>query len=133
MCGLYLIAHRIWSRTGPGSRPSGLVRHGIGWLLTTFGVMMWWPVFRGLDLERTGQQLEILFGAEPGGSKSLGPWWGLGLVAMLVVHIGTRARWGAKHVDRLPDWAWTIGFGGLAAVAAAFTASGYQPFVYFQF
>src|SRR5690606_16073478 len=58
MCGTYLIAHRLWSRSELGSRPSGRVRELVGWVATTFGVMMWWPVFRGLDFTRSGQQLE---------------------------------------------------------------------------
>ncbi|MBL8862506.1 MAG: MBOAT family protein [Planctomycetes bacterium] len=133
MCGVYLIGHRMWSRSALGARPSGAVRHAVGWALTTFGVMMWWPVFRGLDFTRTGQQLEILFGLEAGGPRSLSPWWAPGLAAMALVHVATRARLGASLLERLPDWAWTIGFGACAALAAAFTASGYQPFVYFQF
>ncbi len=133
MCGTYLIVHRFWSRSDLGSRPSGPARNLIGWVVTTFGVMMWWPVFRSLDFTRTGQQLEILYGAEPGGPRSLGSWWYAGIVAMLLVHLGTRHQIGKAWVERLPHWAWAVGFGACAAVAAAFTASGYQPFVYFQF
>lgn len=133
MCGTYLIVHRLWSRSRIGSRPSGPTRQLVGWSLTTFGVMMWWPVFRALDFTRTGQQLEILYGLRDGGPRNLGMWWIAGIVAMLLVHLGTRHEVGRALIDRLPDWAWTIGFGVCAAIAAAFTASGYQPFVYFQF
>ncbi|MCY2959458.1 MAG: MBOAT family protein [Planctomycetota bacterium] len=133
MCGTYLITHRLWSQSELGSRPSGRARALIGWVLTTFGVMMWWPVFRGLDFTRSGQQIEILFGWSPGGQRNLGAWWYAGLAAMLLVHMGTRARLGGAGLARLPDWAWALGYGVCAALAAAFTASGYQPFVYFQF
>jgi alginate O-acetyltransferase complex protein AlgI len=133
MCGTYLIAHRGWSRSPLGSRPSGPVRNLVGWGLTTFGVMMWWPVFRGLDFERSGQQIEILFGARDGGREAMSHWWFAGIVLMLLAHLATRAGTGRNWLARRPDWAWALGYGTLAALAAAFTASGYQPFVYFQF
>ncbi len=133
-CGTYLVAHRIWSQSRLGSRPAGPVRNLVGWMLTFFGLMLWWPLFRGLDFTRAGQQFGIMLHGNPAEvTRTLSNWWIPGLAAMLLVHLGTRAHVGRAWLDSLPDWFWAFGFGVAAALAAAFTASAYQPFVYFQF
>jgi D-alanyl-lipoteichoic acid acyltransferase DltB (MBOAT superfamily) len=133
MAGAYLMAHRFWRHTALGRAESGWLRNLSGWALTTFGVMMWWPIFRGVGYDNSRAQIEVLFGLREGGERRLGAGW-IGLILLcLAVHMLTRGRIVQPWLERLPGWAFAVGFGACAALAAAFTASGYQPFVYFQF
>ncbi len=133
MHGTFMVVNRLWDQYGYGRDAVGPVRALLGWSLTTVALLFTWPVFRGASWESTWWQYRALVGLEEGGQRGLSPWWLALLAASLAVHVAARRRVGATLVDRLPDWAWAVGFGALAALAAAFSASGYQPFVYFQF
>jgi alginate O-acetyltransferase complex protein AlgI len=131
--GTLLTGERIFAGSKLATTWVGRFLHVAGLPLTTLAVLVGWVFFRSGGVEKAGTMLGILGGLNDGGAREL-PWiWLAWMPVLLAVHVASRHRLVARHVDRAPDWAFAVGFGAVVALLLPFVAAGYKPFIYFQF
>lgn len=131
---IYLGVHRVWSsRRGEESAGAGLAAGAFGFVMTTLAVGYGWVWFRGESAETTLLMSRILIGLEPGGAVDIDLAWLAVFVGFAIVHVAMQARWGARFLERQSDTVWASVHAAGWALALPFVATGYTPFLYFQF
>ena len=104
-----------------------------------------WVLFRSPDLTVAGQvaggMLGLGAGASAGGpagdvvsaAAAVSSGWWLLLAAFALGHVLLHRRDLETRVAAWPDWAWGLAYGAALGLLLPFAATGYQPFIYFQF
>ncbi len=105
----------------------------ISWPLTTFFLLAGWPMFRAGTVAESAPIYRTMFGLEPGGARGVDPAWAWFVLAATVVHFAFYKRFLFKRFAALPHWAFSIVYGGAWALVLPWVATGYKPFIYFQF
>jgi alginate O-acetyltransferase complex protein AlgI len=99
-------------------------------------VLLAWIPFRAPDLAHAGAFFAALFGAG-GGAPPAGAgverFWIALLPALAALHGLAYRGVGVRLFARLPDWAFALVIGALAAALLPWVATEYRPFIYFQF
>jgi alginate O-acetyltransferase complex protein AlgI len=121
---------------------SGLVAEGSALRRTvTFlgpAIVLWflflnWMVFRGENLQTISDMAGIFWFDGPDGGRALASgWWWLFLGAG-AWHVAGSRDLCKGWPERLPDWGFAVVFGAAFALVLPWAATGYKPFIYFQF
>ena len=85
----------------------------------------------GLGAGGAGPAAEAAAGAVAVTTVSAG-WWSL-LAVFAAGHVLLHRRDLEARVTAWPDWAWGLAYGAALGLLLPFAATGYQPFIYFQF
>ena len=101
--------------------------------VTTFCLFLGWPIFRSEGYEGTMQIYRTFLGIDPGGPRGVDTGWAWFFVGAAVVHWVFYKRWLNARLTALPDWAFALLYGAAWAAALPWVATGYRPFIYFQF
>lgn len=100
-------------------------------------VLLAWVLFRSPDFARAADFLGGLFGfaaaPEAAIAARVDPAWALLLPPLVVAHLVAQRGSVPRAAARLPDWAFALAYGALAAAVLPFVATGILPFIYFQF
>src|SRR5205085_2468481 len=96
-------------------------------LITTFFLLLTWPVFRGEGLSGTGKIFAALAGHHAADARTASGWWLVLFAVLAIVHAANRRAVFGKLVDRLPDWAYAVAWGAAFAITLLFVAKGYRP------
>lgn len=100
-------------------------------------VMLAWIPFRAPDLATATTFVAGLAGgaAQPAVSAaaSVEPIWIALLPLLAALHVLAHRGVGVRVLARLPDWAFALAYGALAAAVLPWVATEYRPFIYFQF
>ena len=104
-----------------------------GWALTYYWVLIAWIFFRAQTFADAMVILKgfCLWSAEGARSLDLQLYWmmpALGAVHALA-YMGARP----EKTQRIPDWAFAIGYALIAALSLPFVYTDETPFIYFQF
>ena len=127
--GAFLIFER-WARVARDFDPMrpGLHRRLYTHLVWSCGLVL----FRAGSMPNALVYLRGMF--VPGeATSSLHAGWWLALVLFGAVHWCMYRQVFQAFFARLPDWSMALVYGAGAALAVAFVATEYQPFIYFQF
>ncbi len=131
--GLALILYRKWDRSVSPLSTSRRILAPLAPLFTFLFVCVCWIFFRSSDFATAWTGLRAFVLLQTSGTQTLSAHWWLLFLALYLAHrlaeSGKSARWIAGMPAPLA--ALTLGIG--AALALAFTATDYRPFIYFQF
>jgi hypothetical protein len=89
-------------------------------------------LFRTTTLPGAIGYLSGMFGGSAG-TVSIDTHWWWAVLAFALVHIAMFRRLWHAAFRAAPDWAFAVAYGGGVALVLPWAASGYQPFIYFQF
>ena len=131
--GTLLALNRAWRETGLATSWLGRVLAPLSMPITTFCLLLTWPVFRGEGLAGTGKIFAALAGHHDADARTASAWWLVLFAVLAIVHAANRRAVFGKLVDRLPHWAYAVGWGSAFAITLLFVAQGYRRFIYFQF
>ncbi len=124
--GLYLIVERI-SGLGRNRASNPFAR-----LYVIGVVLIAWVFFRAPDLSSAGTYIAGMFSPGPAEMQQLTLATGL-LVGFALVHVAMFKQLFHRKLRTLPDWGFALSYGAAVAIALPFAATGYRPFIYFQF
>jgi alginate O-acetyltransferase complex protein AlgI len=128
--GLYHGAFIGAERWIPVSRMPRWLGHVYLLLFTNLGFV----IFRAADLPTAIAYLRGLFSPDlVAVSAGIDPWWWLLLVGFALVHCWGYRKPVEQRVAGLPAPVFALGYGAAVALTLPWAASGYQPFIYFQF
>jgi len=99
-------------------------------------VMLAWVLFAAPDFERARAFFAGLAGSQRRRPRRCGarrPAWALLLPPLAVAHLVAHDGFVPRVAARLPDWAFALAYGALAAAVLPWVATGILPFIYFQF
>ena len=131
--GVYVAAERWWRQVvGPDSRLGRAVA-SLGWLLPNLALLFSWTLFRGDVGPRTWEMIQRFCFLEVSGSRSVSAWWLLLFSAVAVAHWIAYRGLLRPLLVRLPDWGYAVLYGLAWALVLPWVATGYRPFIYFQF
>jgi hypothetical protein len=106
-------------------------------LYVNLAVGLAWVLFRSPDFDRAATYLGGLFGlgAPPAAAIAarVDPAWALLLPVLVAAHLVAKRGVVPRVAARLPDWAFALAYGALAAAVLPWVATGILPFIYFQF
>lgn len=68
-----------------------------------------------------------------GGTEAVDPRWLLYFTALAVVHWLAMKNVLGDRLTRVPDWAFSMGYGAAIAIVWTFVPTSHEPFIYFQF
>ncbi|MBL8857703.1 MAG: MBOAT family protein [Planctomycetes bacterium] len=130
--GTLLAVHRAWGdRHAPQQAGSAVVL--AKWCATTLAVLWGWLIFRGEGATKTLAMFEIQLGLEPGGTNHLDLWWVAFFASALLVHVLANRAVLREPIERVSNATFAVVYGCAWALTLPWLASGYTPFIYFQF
>lgn len=131
--GVFLAAERLWVQFVRPGALVGLAPAAAGWLATHLALLFSWTLFRGDIGPRTWAMIQRFFLLEVAGPRSVSPWWLLCLGACGVAHWVAFRGILRPVLARLSDRAFAVLYGLAWALVLPWVATGYRPFIYFQF
>ncbi len=131
--GTLLTLHRAWSDRDRADTRSSPLANVSKWTLTTLFVLWGWLIFRGEGATKTLTMFHIQTGLDSGGATSLSAWWLALIAGGLALHMLARRGVMRRPIESLPDWGFALAYGSAWALTLPWMASGYTPFIYFQF
>lgn len=130
--GMLLVAER-----GPFGRAVARLPRVIAVLYVNLVVLLAWVLFRSPDFDRAAVFLGGLFGGGVPPAAAIAAHvdlaWALLLPPLIGAHLVAKSGAVPRLAARLPDWAFALAYGALAAAVLPFVATGILPFIYFQF
>ncbi len=111
----------------------GRLGRAFGHAYTLLIVNLGFVIFRSPDLEAALRFIAGLFSPGPSGARSLSPWWWALLAVFALAQIAVAGRLFETRLRSMPDPAFALAYGAAVALALPFVATGYKPFIYFQF
>jgi alginate O-acetyltransferase complex protein AlgI len=128
--GLYHGAFISAERWVPVSRMPRWLGHVYLLFFTNLGFV----IFRAADLPTALSYLAGLFSPDLlATTAGVDPWWWLLLASFALVHSWGYRKRVETRVAGLPAPVFALGYGAAVALVLPWAASGYQPFIYFQF
>ncbi|MEY2479179.1 MAG: alginate O-acetyltransferase complex protein AlgI [Verrucomicrobiota bacterium] len=131
--GIALVFHREWTRLTNGL---DRVQKFMRWLagpITIYWVCVAWIFFRAPDLRRAAVALQQFVFFHSAGTKDIGAWMLLIVVALAFAHWLNHKGWFSEMTRRWPTPVFAVAYGCTAAVVLLFVPTHYTPFIYFQF
>jgi alginate O-acetyltransferase complex protein AlgI len=131
--GLALALQRPWER-GLGARlPQNFFRSALSSFFTLWFVCLCWILFRAQNFASAWVVVQSFVLFQAAGTQSIDTIWVWWFVALYAAHwLASWLRQG-QSLERVPNWAFALGYGIVTAIAIAFMRIDHPPFIYFQF
>ena len=129
--GLVLAVERAGLKDWVERRPDAFKR--------AYVLVIWFITLAFFRTTGIGDALQYLgsmflpFAAGGSGSEVVPPVWWIGVGVFMVLHYVAKNQLVGPRLARLPDWAFSFGFGLAVALVLPWVATDTTPFIYFQF
>ncbi len=130
--GFYLVVQRVWSRAVAAESALRKLVAVAGVVLTPLAVLLAWVVFRAGNFDVALAVWRAMLGLQGSEATLSALWWPF-LTVLLLVHLAARKRLVAGVEQRLPAAGFAFVYGVCWALVLPWVATGYKPFIYFQF
>ncbi len=129
----YLLIFRVWSPSAAAKSLPGRLIHFAGIPLTNLFWLWSLVCFRGQSFGSMMDMLRITVGLQVGGAEQVDPNWWAYVVGCGIVHWCFWKLHVTERLAALGTRSFALAYGILWALVLPWVATGYTPFIYFQF
>ena len=129
----YVFVDQRWKASNARRGVLGRISAAVSLPLTTVLLFLGWPIFRSEGYESSMQLFRTMLFVDPGGTRTIDPAWFWLFVGAAIVHWTFYRRYFHDLFANPPRWFFAVAYGVLWALALPWVATGYKPFIYFQF